>query len=63
MSVILETIYTRNVYNKVQENQMASTKMLKKLLEEINLKQFLFFRKTSEFLEDAFEKLPQDANG
>lgn len=63
MSVILSTIYTRNVHKKVQANQLASVKTLKKLLEEINLKQFLFFRKVSEFIEDAFEKLPQDAGG
>ena len=39
---------------------MLSIRQIKKILEEINLKQFLFFRKISEFIEDAFEKLPQD---
>lgn len=60
MSIILETIYMKKVYKTVEENQVNSIKQLKKILEEINLKQFLFFRKISEFLEDAFEKLPQD---
>lgn len=42
---------------------MSAVRLLKRLLEEINLKQFLFFRKISEFLEDAFEKLPEDSCG
>jgi hypothetical protein len=63
MSVILSSIYTRGVHKKVQENQLTSVKKLKNLLEEINLKQFLFFRKVTEFIEDAFEKLPEDAGG
>ena len=44
----------KKVYKTVEENQVNSIKQLKKILEEINLKQFLFFRKISEFLEDAF---------
>lgn len=60
MSIILETIYMKHVYKTVEDNQVSSIKQLKKILDEINLKQFLFFRKISEFLEDAFEKLPQD---
>jgi hypothetical protein len=50
----------KKVYKTVEDNQSNSIKQVKKILEEINLKQFLFFRKISEFLEDAFEKLPQD---
>lgn len=54
MSVILETIYMKSVYKTVLDNQLDSVKQLKTFLESINLKQFLFFRKISEFLEDAF---------
>jgi hypothetical protein len=60
MSIILETIYMKPVYRTLEDNQVRSIRQVKKILEEINLKQFLFFRKISEFIEDAFEKLPQD---
>lgn len=63
MSVTLETIYSKAIYKTLHDNQITSVQLLKKLLTEINLKQFLFYRKVSEFLEDAFEKLPQDSAG
>lgn len=44
----------KSVYKTVEDNQVSSIKQLKKILDNINLKQFLFFRKISEFLEDAF---------
>jgi len=47
MSVILELTYSEVVYKKILENKMKSVAVLKKLLEEINLKQFLFYRKIS----------------
>ena len=56
-------IYSKNVYKVLNHNLMTSVKLLKTLLAEINLKAFLFYRKISEFLEDAFEQLPQDNSG
>jgi hypothetical protein len=62
MSVILETIYSKTVYKTLNDNKVTSVRLLKNLLADINLKAFLFYRKISEFLEDAFEKLPQDSS-
>lgn len=63
MSVTLETIYSKALYKTLNDNQITMVKLLKDLLGQINLKQFLFYRKISEFLEDAFEKIPQDSSG
>lgn len=60
LSVVLETIYNKNVQKLLLDNQHQSIRLLKSTLTNINLKPFLFLRKITEFLEDAFEKLSQD---
>jgi hypothetical protein len=47
MSVILETNYSKVVYKTLSDNKIVTVRILKELLSDINLKQFLFYRKIS----------------
>lgn len=50
------------MYKKIVKNQKKVIELFIRSLKNINLKSFLLLRKIAEYLEDAFENIPQENN-